>query len=86
MIRMETFSELEEQNHALALYCADCKRWGVADLPGLIENGYGARRVKATRFRCSDCGAVVEKQLRPPMPEADTAAAYIQAASVTQVR
>lgn len=77
MIRMETFSELEEQNHALALYCAECERWGVADLPGLIRKGYGERQVTATRFRCRDCGGVVEKQLRPPTPQVDAAAAYV---------
>lgn len=76
---METFSELYDQQHALALHCPDCERWGTADLEGLIERGYGERQVVATRFRCTDCGAVVDKQLRPPMPQVSAATAYIQA-------
>ena len=76
---METFSELYDQQHALALHCPDCERWGMADLEGLIERGHGERQVVATRFRCTDCGAVVDKQLRPPMPQVSAAAAYIQA-------
>jgi len=77
MIRMETFSQLYEQQHALALHCPDCERWGQADLAGLIERGYGSRPIVATRFRCKDCGTLVEKQLRPPMPQVSAAAAYI---------
>ena len=77
MIRMETIRELHEQHHALALYCPACERWGSADLPALIDQGYGSRQVVDTRFRCKDCGAVVEKQLRPPMPRVSAAAAYI---------
>jgi hypothetical protein len=31
------------------------------------------------RFRCRDCGSVVDKQLRPPVPEVGGARAYIGA-------
>ena len=77
MISMATFAELYAQKHSLALYCVGCNRWDSADLPALIERGLGSRQLVRTRFRCRDCGAVAEKQLRPPVPEATAAVAYI---------
>lgn len=77
MIRMATIEELKRQNHSLGLFCAACDRWGDADLDALIRQGLGGREVTQTRFRCRDCGAVVEKQLRPPVAEVGAAAAYI---------
>ena len=37
----------------------------------------GDRAVTQARFRCRDCGEVVEKQVRPPVPELGGAAGYI---------
>ena len=74
---MTTFGELHSQSHSLGLYCPGCDRWGDADLARLIENGYGDRAVVDARFRCRDCGGVVEKQIRPPAPRTSGAAAYI---------
>jgi hypothetical protein len=61
----------------LALYCVECDRWGEADLDLLIESGRGDRLLTEARFRCRDCGDVVEKQLRPPVPRLGGAVAYI---------
>ena len=82
MPRLVTFADLRCQKHSLGLYCADCNRWGEANLQRLIESGQGERHVTAARFRCRDCGGVVEKQLRPPVPKLGGSVAYIRVARV----
>jgi len=77
MIQVSTFEELIRQHYGLALYCMPCNRWGEADLNELVETGLGSRPLSETRFRCRDCGAIVEKQLRPPVPRLGTAVGYI---------
>ncbi len=77
MICVSTFAELNRQDYGLALYCMSCDRWGEADLNRIIQTGMGARAVTETSFRCRDCGEIVEKQLRPPVPSLGSAAAYI---------
>ena len=74
---MTTIQELKEQNHVLGLYCVPCDRWGTANLGWLIQIGKGPKPVTETTFRCKDCGAIVEKQLRPPVPTLGCAVAYI---------
>jgi hypothetical protein len=76
--RIVTFRDLRHQNHSLGLYCAQCDRWGEADLDKLIATGSGERPLTATRFRCQDCGSVVDKQLRPPVPRTTAAVGYIR--------
>ncbi len=68
MISMGTIEELHSHNHTLALYCISCNRWGEANLDRLIQNGQGDKPVTEARFRCRDCGEIVEKQVRPPVP------------------
>ncbi len=68
MISMGTIEKLREQNHILALYCLSCDRWGEANLDRLIQIGKGDKPVTKARFRCRDCGEIVEKQVRPPVP------------------
>jgi hypothetical protein len=70
--------DLFEQRHTLGLYCMECDRWGEADIGNLISSGRGERSLVEARFACRDCGALVEKQLRPPVPEPGGAIAYIQ--------
>ncbi len=77
MISMGTFEELHSQNHSLGLYCISCDRWGVANLDLLIKIGKGSRPVTETRFRCRDCREIVEKQVRPPVPQLGGSMAYI---------
>jgi len=77
MPRLVTFEDLRNQSHSLGLYCVECNRWGEADLKLLIDSGRGDRLLTESRFRCRDCGAVVEKQLRPPVPKLGGAVAYI---------
>ncbi len=77
MLRLATFIDLRDQMHSLALYCVTCERWGEADLNRLIETGRGHRQLTETRFRCQECGGLVEKQLRPPVPVIGNAKAYI---------
>ncbi len=77
MISMGTIEKLREQNHILALYCISCDRWGKADLDWLIQIGHGDKSVTEARFRCRDCGEIVEKQVRPPVPLLGGAVAYI---------
>jgi len=77
MISIGTFEELLRQNHTLALYCLSCSRWGMANLDCLIKLGKGDKPVTEARFRCKDCGEIVEKQVRPPVPRVGGANAYI---------
>ena len=77
MLRIATFIDLRDQMHSLGLYCVTCERWGEADLNLLIETGRGHSQLTETRFRCTECGELVEKQLRPPVPEIGNANAYI---------
>ncbi len=77
MISIGTFEELHTQNHTLALYCVSCNRWGEANLDWLINIGKGDEAVTESRFRCKDCGEIVEKQVRPPVPTVGGAVAYI---------
>ena len=78
MPRLVTFIDLREQKHTLGLYCVQCDRWGEADIENLISSGRGERTLTDANFKCRDCGAVVAKQLRPPVPEIGGAVAYIQ--------
>ena len=77
MHRLRSLQDLFEQNHSLGLYCVSCNRWGQADLGELIRLGKGARVVTETRFRCKDCGAIVDKQVRPPVPVLGGSVAYL---------
>jgi hypothetical protein len=78
MPRLATFLDLQCQGHTLGLYCATCDRWGEADLDKLIESGRGNGSLVDARIRCIDCGELVDKQLRPPVPAIGSARAYIQ--------
>ncbi len=80
MIGMGTIEELHSHNHTLALYCLSCNRWGMANLDWLIQIGKGDKSVTEARFRCRDCGEILEKQVRPPVPELGGALAYISMA------
>jgi hypothetical protein len=77
MISMGTIEQLRDHQHTLALYCTSCDRWGEADLNRLIQTGKGDKRVTEARFRCRDCGEIVEKQIRPPVPALGSSVAYI---------
>ncbi len=77
MISMGTMEELHIHNHTLALYCLSCDRWGEADLDRLIQIGKGNKPVTEARFRCRDCGEIVKKQIRPPMPSLGGAVSHI---------
>ena len=77
MIRVATFEDLNRQDYGLALYCMGCDRWGDVNLNRLIEIGKGHKPVTEARFRCRDCGELVEKQVRPPVPSLGSAVAYI---------
>jgi hypothetical protein len=74
---MRTINELHNHNHTLALYCLSCDRWGEADLERLIQSGKGNKPVTEARFRCRDCGEIVEKQVRSPVPKMGRAVTYI---------
>ena len=77
MTRLNTLEDLHLNNHELGLYCAICDRWGVAELDRLIATGHGSRVLANTHFRCRDCSAVVEKQVRPPVPKFSGTLPYI---------
>jgi hypothetical protein len=77
MISLRTFSDFDAQKHTLALYCISCDRWGEANLDWLINIGKGDKPVTEARFMCKDCGEIVEKQVRPPVPTVGGAVAYI---------
>ena len=79
MPSLATFAELHSQNHTLGLYCIECDRWGEADLGELVSSGLGDRALTTARFRCRDCGQLVDKQVRPPVPTISGAVAYIGA-------
>jgi len=77
MIHVGTIEELQSQDYGLALYCLSCNRWGEANLDWLIQNGKGDKPITEARFRCQDCGEIVEKQVRPPVLEIGGAVSYI---------
>ena len=77
MIRVHTISDIQQQQYTLALYCISCNRWGEANLDWLIQMGKGDKPVTEARFRCRDCGEIVEKQVRLPVPSLGEAVAYI---------
>ena len=77
MISIGTFEELQSQNHTLDLYCMPCDRWVMADLDWLIQIGKGDKPVTEASFKCRDCGEIVEKQVRPPVPEIRGSVAYV---------
>ena len=77
MARIHTISDLHVHQYTLALYCLSCNRWGQASLGWLIQTGKGDKPVTEARFKCRDCGEIVEKQVRPPVPEIGGAVAYI---------
>lgn len=77
MITIGTFEDLSKHHHALALYCLSCDRWGEANLAWLIEIGKGDQLVVEANFRCRDCGEIVAKQVRPPVPQIGGAVAYL---------
>ncbi len=80
MIHVGTIEELHSQEYGLALYCLSCDRWDKANLDWLVQNGKGNKLVTEARFRCRNCGEIVEKQVRPPVPSLGSAVAYISAA------
>ncbi len=77
MISVTTVQALHNQNYTLGLYCLSCNCWGEANLDWLTQNGKGNKPVTEARFRCRDCGEIVEKQVRPPVPSLGEAVAYI---------
>ena len=77
MARIHTISDFQVYQYTLALYCLSCDRWGEANLDWLIQIGKGYKPVTAARFRCRDCGEIVEKQVKPPVPTLGGAVAYI---------
>jgi hypothetical protein len=77
MISMGTIKKLRDHDHRLALYCLSCDRWGMANLDWLVQIGKGNKPVTEAKFRCRDCGEIVEKQVRPPVPEIGGSVAYI---------
>lgn len=77
MISMATIGSLKEHHHSLGLYCLPCDRWGEANLNRLIETGKGDRPIVETGFRCRDCGVIVEKQIRAPVPTIGGAVSYV---------
>ena len=79
MICIQTIADIYGQNYALGLYCLTCDRWGEADLEQLLRCGRGKSLLSRMRFRCRECGEIVDKQLRPPVPSLGGAVAYIQA-------
>jgi len=83
MVAVRTFADLRDQNYALGLYCLNCDRWGEADLQRLVSLGKGQHLLIRARFRCSDCGAAVDKQLRPPVPSLGHAVSYIKAPQIS---
>jgi len=86
MHRLITVEDLLNQQHTLALYCAACDRWAVADLDSLIIAGLGHRQITRTQFRCADCGSLAEKQLRPPVPRIGDAVPWTGPGSVGATR
>ncbi len=83
MTRIHTISDLHVYQYTLGLYCLSCDRWGEANLDWLIQIGQGDKPVTESRFRCRDCGEIVEKQVRPPVPELGGALAYISMAQLS---
>ena len=65
-IHLHTVADLLARNHTLQLYCLRCDRWRKAPLEHLATQGLADRPITALRFRCTQCGTLAERQLRPP--------------------
>jgi len=65
-IHLHTVADLLARDHTLQLYCLRCDRWCQAPLEHLAAQGLADRPITALRFRCSRCGTLAERQLRPP--------------------
>lgn len=65
-ISINTPAEFLEHAHTLSLYCRACERWLDVDLQVLVAAGRGDQAIQRMRFKCKDCGAGMEKQVRPP--------------------
>jgi hypothetical protein len=65
-IHLHTVADLLAGDHTLQLYCLRCDRWRKAPLETLAQRGLADRPITALRFRCTDCGSVAARQLRPP--------------------
>ncbi len=77
MARIHTISDVHVHQYTIALYCLSCYRWGKANLDWLIQIGKGDKPVTEAIFRCRNCGEIVEKQVRPPVPSLGRAVLYI---------
>ncbi len=78
MISVKTIADICSENYVLGLYCMHCDRWGEADLQQLLRCGKGEQLLFRSRFRCQECGQVVDKQLRPPVPTPGGSIGYIR--------
>lgn len=65
-IRIATPRDFIQHQHILSLYCRPCDRWVDVDLRQLIDLGRGDQPIQDMRFVCKECGARMDKQVRPP--------------------
>ena len=75
---LHTVAGLLARNHTLQLYCLRCDHWRKAPLEHFAAQGFGDRPIATLRLRCSDCGAVPERQLRPPKSPPAIGTGWIQ--------
>jgi hypothetical protein len=70
-IRLDTPRQLYEHSHQLAVHCLKCRIWRELAVSDFADWAVEDWPVRTIRFRCCQCGARGEPQVRPPVPKLD---------------
>ena len=63
-IVIRKMSELAENNMYISIHCESCERWNDIDPEVLIDEGLPDVDYVQAVFKCEDCGARGQKQIR----------------------
>jgi hypothetical protein len=64
-VNISTIADLGRNNMTLGLYCPECRRWAEI-IPAVWLKTHADVSYVGRAFRCKDCGARADKQVRPP--------------------
>jgi hypothetical protein len=67
-IRLDTARQLLRYQHRIEVWCPECNAWREVDLEAMVRAGRGDESLIGRTWRCVDCGAQGQAQLRPPVP------------------
>ena len=75
-ITIRTISDLAESGMTLGLHCLECNRWGELIPQEWLDAGKPDVNYVQQTFKCSQCGARADKQLRSSSTGFSTKSAY----------